>query len=214
MNRNPIVVALAISAALAAVSAATAARTTAESNSCPPITEARLQSILGLPNVLRARNTVDDSGSAVRYQCNGVAWSGPPPTSREAAFQLAKSGRGAAFGIETWRPNEGSPSADDWPNQYDKLTGGFDIKSVVFPGLFTNAGWPTKRVTPVGLGYQRAGDVVTVGSGPAKGLVAAVGCWWDDNALTAACLLVEEAAGKPVVQHLNALAKIAVPKVL
>jgi hypothetical protein len=47
--------------------------------------------------------------------------------------------------------------------------------------------------------------------GRAKGLVAAMGCWWDNSTSSAICLLDEEAAGKPVVKHLNELAKIAVP---
>jgi hypothetical protein len=83
-----------------------------------------------------------------------------------------------------------------------------------FPGLFTNAGWPTKRFDPPGYGHAAVGVVVTVGSGPARGLVAAIGCWWDSKAHSAVCLLVEEGPGKPVVKHLDALAKIAVPKVI
>ena len=75
-------------------------------------------------------------------------------------------------------------------------------------------GWPSKHVKPSHFGYQTTGMVVTVGSGPAKGLVAAVACWWNDNALSAVCLMVEEAAGKPVVKQLNQLAAIAVKTVL
>ena len=50
--------------------------------------------------------------------------------------------------------------------------------------------------------------------GLAKGLVARIGCWWNDSTYSAVCLLDEEAVGNPVVKHLNQLAKIAVPKVL
>jgi hypothetical protein len=181
--------------------------------SCPPVSATQLHAILGFPQSLQTRNTVD-SGRADHYLCNGVAWSGPAPSTRQAALQKAKAGQGAAFGIEAWTPNEGSPDADRWPDDYDKLTGRFDIEGVTFPGLFTNMGWPSKHVKPSHFGYQTTGMVVTVGSGPAKGLVAAVGCWWNDNALSAVCLMVEEAAGKPVVKHLNQLAAIAVKKVL
>lgn len=186
----------------------------ADATSCPPVPQAQLHSIFGLPNSLQTRNDVDDSAVSVRYQCNSVAWRGSAPTSPQAAFQLARNGRGAGFGIETWARNDDGSSADEWPKQYDELTGGFDIAAVNFPGFFTNPGWPSKLVTPVGLGYLRTGGIVMIGSGPAKGLVAAVGCWWDDSALTAACLFVEEAKGKPVLTHLDALAKIAIPKVL
>lgn len=182
--------------------------------SCPPIPAAQLHAILGLANSMQALNTVDDSGDVVRYRCNGVAWSGAAPTNLEAAFQTAKAGHGAAFGIEAWTPNEDSPYADQWPKDYDELTGGFGQKGLTFPGLFTNRGWPSKHLKTPHFGDQATGLVVTVGSGPAKGLVAAVGCWWNDDALSAVCLMVEEAAGRPVVKHLNQLAAIAVPKVL
>ena len=186
----------------------------AEGASCPPVSASQLHAILGLPSSLQSRNTVDDSGDSVRYICSGVAWSGTAPTSFEAALQKGKAGHGAAFGIEAWTPNDGSPYADQWPNDYDELTGRFDIEGVAFPGLFTNRGWPSKHVNPSHLGYQATGMVVTVGSGPAKGLVAAMGCWWNDSAYSAVCILDEEAIGKPVVKHLNQLAAIAVPKVL
>jgi hypothetical protein len=170
--------------------------------------------ILGLPQSVQVRNDVDDSGDNVRYVCNGAAWSGSAPTSFQTALATARAGRGAAFGIEAWTPNEGSPYADQWPDDYDELTGNFDIHAVTFPGLFTNRGWPSKHVNPVHFGYQATGVVVQVGSGPAKGLVAAVGCWWNDSALSAVCLLVEEAPGKPIVTQLNQLGKIAVAKIL
>lgn len=206
-----VIMGLAAAAVTGGTVPAEAARTGA---SCPPISATQVHAILGLPQSLTNLNTVDDSGDAVRYRCNAAAWSGPAPTTFQGALQTAKSGHGAAFGIETWAPNEGNPNADQWPKDYDKLTGHFDIHGVTFPGLFSNAGWPSKHVNPVHFGYQATAIVVTVGSGPAKGLVAAVGCWWDDNALTAACLLDEEAVGKPVMKHLNQLAAIAVKKVL
>lgn len=218
MNRNAwrgaAILAIAATAAASTGASAHASQGVAAGTSCPPISAAQLHTILGLPQSIQARNTVDDSGDAVRYLCNGAAWSGPAPTNLQGAFRIARAGRGAAFGIEAWTPNDGSPSADQWPNDYDKLTGRFDIEGVTFPGLFTNMGWPSKHVNPVHFGYQATGVVVTVGSGPAKGLVAAVGCWWNDSALSAVCLLVEEAPSKPVVKHLNQLAAIAVKKVL
>ncbi len=207
---------LLIAAAATLGASATAVASRAAGVSCPPISGGQLHAILGLPQSIQARNTVDaGDGGADRYLCNGVAWSGPTPTNLQAAFKTAKAGNGAAFGIEAWTPNEGSPLADKWPDNFDKLTGEFDIKGITLPGLFTNRlGWPSKHVNPLHFGYQATGIVVTVGSGPAKGLVAAVGCWWNDSALSAVCLLVEEAPNKPVVKHLNQLAAIAVKKVI
>ena len=201
-------------AAVVGATCAPASRGIAQAGSCPPISGTQLHSILGLANSVQARNTISDGGPKIDYLCNGVAWNGAPPTSQQGAFQLARAGRGAGFGIEVWSPNEGSPSAEEWPHEYDELTGGFDIKGVVAPGLFSSGGWPSKHLNLASFGHQRTGLVVNVRSGLAKGLVAAIGCWWNDAQLTAACILVEEAAGKPVVEHLNAFAKIAVPKVL
>jgi hypothetical protein len=195
--------------------AAGASPTLVANTSCPPIAAAQLHAILGFPNSLQARNTTDDSGGATDYLCNGVAWSGPAPTSFNGALQTAKSGHAAGFGIEAWQPDESSQDVEQWKSKdflklRDEMLHGY----VSFPGAFTNLGWPTKRIDPLGFGHAAVGVVITVGSGPAKGLVAAVGCWWDNKAFTGVCLLDEEAAGKPVVTHLNALAKIVVPKVL
>jgi hypothetical protein len=186
---------------------------TAAGSSCQPISPAQLHAILGFPQSLQARNTVD-SGEADRYLCNGVAWSGAAPSSFKAALQKGKAGQGAAFGIEAWTPNETSPDVQRWKDEdYDKLTGGFIIAGATWPGLFTTHGWPTKALNPPHLGNDARGLLVYP-QGVVKGLVAAVGCWWDDQSYSAVCLMVEEAIGKPVVAHLNALAKIAVPKVL
>jgi hypothetical protein len=186
----------------------------AAAGSCAPISSGQAHSILALASSLQMRNTTDDSGASVVHECNLVVWSGPTPTGYQAALQTAKSGHGAQVGLETWLPNASSPDVQTWKNRdYDKLTRGFGTEAATFPGLFTNAGWPAKRFDPSALGYQTNGFVVKV-QGAAKGLVAAVGCWWNDKRFSAVCLLDEEAASKPVVKHLNELARIAVPKVL
>src|SRR4029079_13024798 len=143
----------------------------------------QLHSILGLPNSLTVRDTVA-SAAADHYVCVTEAWSGTKPTRPQAALQTAKAGNGAQFGIEAWTPNESSPYVKQWPNEYDRLTGGFDKHALTFPGLFANAGWPAKWFNPSRLGYQTRGIVVQV-QGLAKGLVAAAGCWWNDKALSA-----------------------------
>ena len=207
-------------AAAAAVAAATlggaspvaASRTTA--GSCTPISPAQARTILALATSLQMRNTLDKVGGPLHSECNAVAWTGPTPTSTEGAFQLARSGHGAQFGIEAWHPNPASPDVGKWKSQdYGKMTAGFKTEAAAFPGLFTNAGWPSKRIKPSPFGYPTAGFVVQV-QGLGKGLVAAAGCWWDDKSYSAVCLLDEEAASKPVVKHLNQLAAIAVPKML
>jgi hypothetical protein len=206
--------AVGIAAAATLGGAASVSASRAAAGSCVPISPAQLRTVLGLGTSLQMRNTVNDSGASVNHECNAVAWTGPAPTSLQAAFQLARSGHGAQFGIETWRPNESSPDVKQWKaKDYAKLTGGFASDEAKFPGLFTNAGWPAKRVTPSSFGYQTGGFVVQV-QGLGKGLVAAAGCWWHDKTYSAVCILDEEAASKPVVRHLNQLAKIAVAQVL
>jgi hypothetical protein len=187
-----------------------------EGTSCPPISALQLHSILGLQSSQQALNTVDDSTETTRYLCNGAAWNGTPPTSFATALQTARSGRGAAFGIEVLQPNESGPDVEKWKDKdFFKLTLGLQSGSAIIPGLFTNMGWPSRHLQAASYhGHTGIGVVVSVGSGPAKGLVAAVGCWWNLDAFSVACLLVEEAPGKPVVSHLNKLAAIAVPKVL
>jgi hypothetical protein len=186
----------------------------AAATSCTPIASAQVHSILGLVSSLQMRNTTDKSGPSVVHECNLVAWSGPTPTSYQASLQTAKSGHGAQVGIETWVPNKSSANVQTWKNtDYKKLTHEFGVEAATFPGLFTNAGWPAKQFKPSAFGYKTNGFVVQV-QGAAKGLAAAAGCWWNDKRYTIVCLLDEEAASKPVANHLNELARIAVPKVL
>lgn len=210
-RRKLMLSAAAVLAAAALSGAPPAGASVAVGASCPPIPTAQLHAILGFPQSLQTRNTVGNAGGADHYLCNGVAWSGSTPMSFQASLQKAKSGHGAAFGIEAWTPDKGSALGDEWPDNYDELTGGFDKAAVTFPGFLKT--WPSKQFTPTHFGYQTNG-IVTRPPGVAKGLVAAVGCWWNDDALSAVCLMVEEAVGKPVVAHLNQLAKITVPKVL
>ena len=188
----------------------------ADAVACTLIPASKLLATLGLgqSKVMRNYDKTAPASEAVDTECDVVAWSGPVPTSLGAAFQLAKSGRAAQVGVETWAPHEGSPDVQRWIDRdYDKLTGRFLIESVTFPGLILKAG-PSKSFQPPRLGHDAAGFAGAIPGGPAKGLVVAIGCWWDDKSSSAICLFDEEAAGKPVVAHLNTLAKVAVPKFL
>ena len=131
----------------------------------------------------------------------------------QGSLRLAKSGHGAAFGIDTWHPNPGSPDAARWPKDFEKLVATWVQGHIVWPGVLSSAGSPSKGLSPPPLGYSAAGILIRP-QGPAKGLLAAAGCWWDHANTTAVCLLDEEGASRPVVKHLIELAKIAVPKAL
>jgi hypothetical protein len=215
----PLAAAAAACALLLASPSQAGREATSSSNAvaCTLIPGSKLLAIVGLGQLSVMRN-YDGNGpvsEAVDTECDVVAWSGPTPTSVGAAFQLAKSGRGAQVGVETWAPREGSPNVQHWIDEdYDKLTGGFLIKSFTFPGLFLKAGASAKSFQPPRLGHDAAGLTGAVPGKRAKGLVVAIGCWWEDKSSSAICLFDEEAAGKPVVAHLNKLAQIAVPKFL
>ena len=211
---------VAIAAAAGALLLASPSRggtTSTQAVACTLIPPSKLLATLGLgqSKVMRNYDKTTPASEAVDTECDVVAWSGPVPTSLEAAFQLAKSGRGAQVGVETWAPHEGSPDVQRWIDRdYDKLTGGFLIESVTFPGVFVKAGVSAKSFQPPRLGHDAAGFTGAVPGIRAKGLVFAIGCWWEDRSSSAICLLDEEAAGKPVVAHLNTLAKVAVAKFL
>ena len=180
---------------------------------CALLSPTQLHSILGLSQSQTVR-TYDPTvaiSEAVHTECVVGAWSGSMPTSPRAAIELAKSGHGAQIAIQTWEPNDGSPNVKEWiDNDYGQLVGRFDSRSWTFWSQFTQSGWPSKRIEPVEIaGHQTGGFRVAV-QGTGKGLVAAVGCWWDNKTHSAICLLDEEAADRPVLKHLNQLAKIAV----
>ncbi len=189
-------------------------RAGASALACTLIAPTQLHSILGLSQSQPVRNydpTVAIS-EAVHTECIVGAWSGPAPASPGAALQLAKSGRGAQIAIQTWEPNDGSSNVKRWiDNDYGRLVGRFELRSWVFWSAFTKSGWPSKPFEPVDIAHHQTGGAFRVAvQGIGKGLVAAVACWWDNQTYSAICLLDEEAAGRPVVKHLNELAKIAV----
>jgi hypothetical protein len=191
-------------------------KASANSVACSLVSPAQVRAIVGLAHseVVRNHDATVPISEAVNTECDVLAWSGSTPASLQAAFRLAKSGHGAQVGIETWAPNDGSPNVDRWlRTDYDELTGGFDIRAVVFPWHFTKAGMPAKFFKPQRLGHDAAAFTVSL-TGPAKGLAAAVGCWWNDEKSSALCLFDEEAAARPVVARLNKLAHVAVPKLL
>ena len=143
--------------------------------------------------------------------CGVGLWSGSKPKNRAAVLTKAKSGQGAQVAILTWAPNNESVNVDKWTNgEFQKTTSEF-VKTRFrlvynFPAQF-------KPLNPAGDGYSGAGALLKP-SGSAKGLVAAVGCWWDPHTHSDLCIFDEEAEGKPVVDHLNGLAKTIVPNFL
>lgn len=216
-------VALALAATfffLAAASAPGTARAGEEPTACESVSLAFAQKTLDLKHSTLTRDHSNLEGTAgeepselphaVHTECGIGLWSGKKPGSRAATFKKARNGQAAQVGVDTWAPNDESPGVGEWEGkEFDELTAGF-LKSRFH---FLTVSGHAKPLNPEGDGYIGAGLLVKA-TGIAKGLVAAAGCWWDEPTHRAICLFDEEAEGKPVVDHLNALAKKIVPNFL
>lgn len=215
--------ALALAAAflfLAAASAPGTARAGEGPTACESVSLAFAQKTLNLEHsaLIRDHSNLEGTGNeepselphAIHTQCGIGLWSGKKPGSRAATFEKARNGQAALVGVDTWAPNDESPAVGEWESrEFDELTAEF-LKSRFH---FLKVSGHAKPLNPEGDGYIGAGLLVKA-TGIAKGLVAAAGCWWVESAHRAICLLDEEAESKPVVDHLNALAKKIVPNFL
>jgi hypothetical protein len=190
-----------------------ATRASETPSACEAVSLAFLQNTVGLPHSALIRNHSNLEGTAdlepaelpqtIHTVCGVGLWSGSKPANRAGIFPKARSGQGALVGVDTWAPNDESPNVGEWEKDgFDELINGF-LKGRF---QFVHVSGQGKSLNPNGYGYNGAGLVVK-GTGRAKGLIAAAGCWWDHQAHRAICLVDEEAEGKPVVDNLNAMAQ-------
>ncbi|MGH2939964.1 MAG: hypothetical protein ACRDPE_17780 [Solirubrobacterales bacterium] len=188
---------------------------------CEVVSLSFVQKTVHLPHSTLLRNHDNLEGTAglepselphaVHGECDVGLWRGKPPKGRAETFAKARTGQAAQVGVDTWAPNGESPDIGEWENnEFDKLTAGF-LKGR-FQVLKALPG-KTRSLNPEGDGYIGAGILIKA-TGPAAGLEAAAGCWWDKGTSRVICLLDEEAEGKPVADDLNALAKKIVPSFL
>jgi hypothetical protein len=205
---------------LAAAIAAPLALAGEEATACETVSRAFAQKKLALDHSALIRDHSNLEGTenlepselprAVHSVCGVGLWSGAKPTTRAALAAAARNGRAALLGVDVWSPNTESPDVGKWEEtEFSELTASFlegRFKFLQVPGK-------GKPLNPEGDGYIGAGLLVK-GTGIAKGLMAAAGCWWSVPSHRAVCVVVEEAEGKPVVDHLNALAKKIVPNFL
>jgi hypothetical protein len=223
-SKNRAAVALPIGAALMfllAVIAPVAAVAGDVPSGCEVVSLSFVQKTVHLPHSTLLRNSDNREGTAglepselphgAHGECSVGLWQGTAPKSKSETFVKARAGQAAQVGVDTWAPNPESPDVAEWESkEFDKLTAGFlKGRFQVLQALPGKA----KSLNPEGDGYIGAGILIKA-SGSAAGLEAAVGCWWDKGTSRAICLLDEEAEGKPVVDHLNALAKKIVPSFL
>ncbi|MDX6513608.1 MAG: hypothetical protein QOE36_3112 [Gaiellaceae bacterium] len=189
-------------------------------DACSLISTGQLASILGLPHVEIVRNIPGGSGptnsdGVTHSVCNGVAWSGTPPSTPSGIRSALASGTGAAFAIDTWAPDDASASVDRW-------------KTKGFPRFVTTAGTAVvalgRMALPVAVKPSHPHLLLTVGGNtvdasafgvtgtPRKhsGIRITEGTWWSGPAFAAVSIGFEESAAKHSVKQLNRLAKIGV----
>lgn len=185
-------------------------------SSCSVLPGNQLRSILGLTSstVLDGSVVSSDADSALSYECDLGAWSGPKPTTAAETLQRARSGKAAAVAYETWTQGTGR-NADQWPSDFAKMTSDFDQGVITPPGPYADAGWSITTFQLQRFGHEGGkGIALRSPGGPTQGLAGAGGCWWNSSTLTVICLVDIEAANKPILTHLNQLAAIAVPRFL
>jgi hypothetical protein len=192
-------------------SRAVGASARADGIACTLVPAGTLKTMLTLSNAQAIRNydPTTAASHAVHTECGLGLWSGAPPTSPTAVAQALRSGHAAQIGIETWAPH----NATAWHADFPKLIAEFKKDGADMPGIFTNAGWPSKPFKPSALGHTRVGVTIAMHK-TFQGVLTAVACWWETKTESAICLLDEEAASRPVVKHLDKIAAIVVPKFL
>lgn len=170
-----------------------------------------IKSILGLTHA-QLQQMSHQNDQADSTTCGVGAWNGAQPGSTPAALQAARSGNAAAFGGVTWVP--GSSPANWESIGFAALVAGIKTHSVPFVPL------PGVTGPIVGKPYAPAktfgvdATAWLMPSVPAPGIESASACWWDPKHYRVICLGLEEQAGKPIAQHLDELAAIAVPQFL
>lgn len=148
--------------------------------------------------------------AAANTECDRLAWTGTTPNGATGVYKKARNGEGAQVGVATWAPNTAGPNTEEWDQHgFKELLEGFEedrILSFKVPGKI-------HRLMPAGEGYPGEGIAIK-GSGPAKGLHAGIGCWWNTSNDRAICILDEEHKKKRVVEDLNYFAGVAVASFL
>lgn len=208
---------ISIAAGIVLVVAPTAAPRGAERDACSLISTGRLASILGLQYVQILRNipgtSARDNGEGVTHSvCNGVAWSGTPPTTPSAVQRALANGIGAAFAIDTWAPDDASLYVDRWKTKgFEELTVDASKAAVLFPALPAFRPYRLRRLLPVGGAVGVDGAVGATATPPGLTQIrAGGGVWWAYPSSAAVSIAFEASARKPTVEQLNRLAKIAV----
>ena len=203
-----------VATALALPTFATARRS--DLTACDLISAAKLAAILGVEHVqvvkdLPGTSAADNVSGVTHSVCNGLAWTGAAPATRSAALFAVANGRGAAFALDTWSPDEASKYVDRWKSRgFGSLITGSHVGFLVLPGL---GSFKTSHVKRLFSPYQTGGDRAFGLIGNPLGLTAvraASGTWWSNPSAAIVSIVFGDTARRPTVQQLNQIAAIAV----
>jgi hypothetical protein len=214
MLKRSVLTSIAAGIALALAPAATPRA--ADLDACSLIPTGRLASILGLQHVQILKNIPgtsahDNSAGVTHSICNGVAWSGTPPTTPAGSRRALANGTGAAFAIATWAPDDASQYVDRWTTKgFVSLTDDASWAAVMLPALPAFRPYHFHGLLPVGGNGVDGGVGGTATPRRVTGIRAGGGMWWAYPSSRVVSVAFEGSARKPTVQQLNRLAKIGV----
>lgn len=206
---------LALAAAALALPAASSAHRT-DLTACELISPAKLASILGVEHVqivnsLPGTSAKDNTSGVTHSVCNGVAWSGAKPTTRQAALLALATGRGAAFALDTWAPDEASTYVDRWTSKgFGQLINPAQVGWVELPEFGSATVYHVAKLVSHSVpGADKAFGLIG-NPGAVTAIRAASGTWWSEQSMAIVSIVFADTASRPTVKQLNELAAIAV----
>lgn len=184
-------------------------------NACNMIITDTFKQILGGSSIELARDITAQSskqnGSGVLHSvCNGYIWSGAKPGSRAAALAALRSGRGSAFAIDTWEPDDQSEYVDTWVNKgfsrlvKSPLVALPDVLAQVLPGFKR---YQVSSFKPSTFGALGARGVRAT---PMPGVATGGAVWWRASEAMVAFVSLGVGAGRPLVPELNKVGALLV----
>ncbi len=218
--RSLVTVVAALTTAAVAFTATPVTASRADLSACDLIPLVRLKSVLGQQNITildeaPGTSSADNTSGVTRSYCNGVAWTGVAPKSPAGVRRAAATGRGAAFAIDTWVPDEASTYVDKWTlggfSDLVELVTNVSLAAVIAPNLPEFRGARVRVLTVVGKkfgGDGATGAMLTPRNMPNVRGVG--GAWWSSQSQAFITIGFETSASKATVKRLNQLAGIGV----
>ena len=157
---------------------------------------------------ITGKSSADNTEGDLHSVCNGVVWSGAKPKTRRAALGALQSGRGSAFAVATWEPDEESPYAAKWTGKpFSLLINTSILGSVVLPGLPPFAPYRIHKFTPKKFARKGLGANGVLGT-PFVGVAAGEALWWSPAEHEIVSVSIGTTPRRPLVKELNELGAI------